>query len=174
MIASITEEDFCEALRQFLLAVAPAGTSITQGQVNRVAEPIGDTFLVFWPLLRTRMATTVETWDKVNAATAPVINAASTNFQAQVDLHGPGASDIAQNVATLLRSQWGVAQFDGTNIVPLYATDGAQAPFVNGEGQYENRWTMTIALGASPSVSTTQQFANRLDISYAPTGGKFS
>jgi hypothetical protein len=172
MIASITEEDFCEALRVFLVAVAPAGVSVTQGQVNRVAEPLGDTFLVFWPSLRTRMATTVETWGKV-AATA-VTNSASTNFQAQVDLHGPGASDIAQNVATLLRSQWGVEQFNGTNIVPLFSTDGSQAPFVNGESQYENRWTMTIALGASPSVSTAQDFADTLKIDYSPTGGIFS
>lgn len=170
MIATITEDDFCEALRVFLVAVAPAGTPVIQGQPNRVAEPGAPTFIVFVPSLRTRMATTVETWG--GPAPSTVTNSASTNFQAQVDLHGDGGSDIAQNVATLLRSQWGVEQFEGTGIVPLFATDGMQAPFVNGEGQYENRWTMTIALGASPSVSTPQDFADSLDLEYEPTGGK--
>jgi hypothetical protein len=169
MISSITEADFCIALRAFLMAVAPSPTPTIQGQANRIAEPGAETFMVFWPSLRMRMATTVETWVPVNATT--VTNAASTQFQAQVDFHGPGGSDIAQNVATLLRSQWGVEQFDGTNIVPLWATDGSQAPFVNGEGQYENRWTMTIALGASPSVSTPQDFADTLHVEFEPIGG---
>ena len=45
------------ALRQFLLAVLPAGVDVIQAQDNRVPEPVNTVFVVMMPLRRMRLAT---------------------------------------------------------------------------------------------------------------------
>ena len=44
------QTDVFTALRSFLLGVLPNGVEVIKGQVNRVAEPQGSDFVVFWPL----------------------------------------------------------------------------------------------------------------------------
>lgn len=46
-----------QALRAFLVSILPAGVEAVLGQVNRVPEPIGADYVVFWPLRRTRLRT---------------------------------------------------------------------------------------------------------------------
>jgi hypothetical protein len=45
----------------------------------------------------------------------------------------------------------------------LYAGDPRQVPFINGEAQWEERWTLDVALQANQTVQVSQQFADEVD-----------
>lgn len=64
MIVTIspTEEEIGSVLRFFLLTILPSGTEVIRGQVNRVAEPEGVNFVVYWPVLKPRLSTNVDTY----------------------------------------------------------------------------------------------------------------
>lgn len=47
------------AVRAFLLGVLPPGVPVVRGQVNRVAEPSADDFIVIWPLRQQRLSTNI-------------------------------------------------------------------------------------------------------------------
>ena len=48
------------------------------------------------------------------------------------------------------------------NAQPLYMTDPLQVPFVNGEQQYENRWTVDAHIDIEPVVTSPLSFASTL------------
>lgn len=171
---SITESQVMDALRAFLLSLNLAGApEVVQGQANRVAEPIGADFIVFTPTGRTRLETNVETWDaSPDPAPGPVAidRGRGTEITVQLDIHGPNGSDNAQVIGTLWRSDYACRAIDATIFQPLFATDGHQMPFINGERQYENRWVMSVVLQANPIVSTTMPFADSVDVNIIGTG----
>lgn len=90
--------------------------------------------------------------------------AASTEIVMQVDVHGPNADNNAQTIQQLLRDQYGVDQFAGTGVSPLYADDPRQAPFVNAAKQYEERWIVDVHLQITPTISVPQEFADQLTV----------
>ena len=82
-----------------------------------------------------------------NAPQAPMAAGGATVLQpvemvVQVDVHGPSSQDNSKIISTLFRDQYGVDQFatSGFDIVPLYADDPKQIPFINENDQFENRW----------------------------------
>lgn len=56
-----TQSTINARLRSVLLGFLPAGVAVILGQVNRVAEPTGPDFVVFWPTMRRRLATNIDT-----------------------------------------------------------------------------------------------------------------
>ncbi len=56
-LLSLNQTQILTALRSFLLRVVPSGTEIIRGQDNRVAEPIGNDFIVMTPLAQPRLGT---------------------------------------------------------------------------------------------------------------------
>lgn len=159
---SITEDDILTALRTFLLSVLPTGIEVIQGQDNRVPEPKGPDFVVMTPMSRARLATNTDSWTGAQPTTMMIVQ--PTQVTVQLDLHGAGASDSAQLVSTLARDYYGIDHVDSATIVPLYTNDAIQVPFINGEGQYEDRWTMNIVMQVSPIVVTEQQFADIVSV----------
>lgn len=166
-----SEDTVMTDIRAFFLAIVPDGVEVFKGQANRVPEPMGVNFIVMTPTGRLRLSTNVVTWDRSNPNVATLQHAHDTQFEVQLDIHGPGGSDIAGLIATLIRDGWGCDQLDPSVVQPLYATDGHQAPFVNAEQQWENRWTMTAAFQIVPIVSTDQQFAVTLTPTIVPIIG---
>ena len=154
----ITEEDLYTRLRAFLLAVVLAGTGVYKGQVNRVAEPQEVDFVMMTVLSRVRLRTNVDTYD-VEARSKMLEQATQITFQ--LDIHGPNSTDNAQLISTYFRDQYGCEAF-GKDVQPLYCGDGTQAPFINGEKQYEDRWVMPAVLQANILTSTPQDFADTL------------
>lgn len=55
-----TQSTINARLRSVLIGFLPAGVAVILGQVNRIAEPTGPDFVVFWPTLRRRLATNVD------------------------------------------------------------------------------------------------------------------
>jgi hypothetical protein len=62
MIPTPNQVQVQTALVTFLTAVLPAGMPVVQGQDNRVPEPAGTDFVVFWPLRRPRLATNIDSY----------------------------------------------------------------------------------------------------------------
>lgn len=170
MAPEVTEDAIMAALRTFLIGLALTGVAdddIIQSQVNRVPEPIAADFIVITPTSRSRIATNAETWSTApSPAPAPVAlrMERDTSVTMQLDIHGPNGADNAQTIATVWRSGYGCDAIDPPIFQPLYATDGHQAPFLNAEKQYENRWVMSLLLQANVAVSTPMDFADSIGV----------
>lgn len=50
-------------LKNFVSSIMPAGVPVVLGQVNRVAEPKAENFVVFTPLRRERLETNIDTYN---------------------------------------------------------------------------------------------------------------
>lgn len=97
----------------------------------------------------------------------------------QLDVHGPASGNNARIISTFMRDASGVEAFvdQPSDVVPLYADDPRQLPFINGEQQYENRWVVECHLQVNEIVlGVPQQFAAGLeadlinvDSAYPPT-----
>lgn len=158
---SITETAILRAVGDFLTGILDPACQVVRGQVNRVSEPTSDNFIVMWPLSRNRLATNIDTY---NDAGDEKTLLQKTEIVVQLDVHGPVSTDNTQIITTMWRDAYGCAELaaSGIDIQPLYIDGGTQAPFVNGENQYEDRWVLTAHLQANPTVMTAQQSANAL------------
>jgi hypothetical protein len=89
----------------------------------------------------------------------------ATQVTIQLDFHDQdGAADDVQTVMTAFRDNYACEFYTGVgfDIQPLYTSDPMQAPFVNGESQYEDRWTLDLVMQANPVISVPQQYADLL------------
>lgn len=171
MTPTITEDDVFTAIRAYLLAVGPVGLEVIQAQNNRVPEPASADFIVMTPTNRGRLATNVDTWDATDPNPVTITLAHNARFDLQLDIHGALGSDIAAVIATTFPDAFGCDMLRPAGVAPLYASEGHQMPFVNGEQQYENRWTMTLSAQIKPAVSTPAQFAATLTTTVNPALG---
>lgn len=166
---SLTERQTLSALRTVLRGILPSGTPVIRGEVNRVPEPRENDFVVYWPILRTRLSTNVTTFDDEPLHAPPIglrNDLGPTQVTVQCDVHGPNSPDNAQMIATLIRSEYGCQAFTATgyDVQPLYADDPRQSPFDNAEQQLEWRWSVDVVLQANPVVSTPQDFADQAHV----------
>ena len=164
------------ALRSFLLGLPLLFdssqqdiVSVIQGQVNRVPEPTGPDFVVMTPLRAVRLETNI---DSFAGGTALGPNTymtfmQPTHFTIQLDVHGPFSMDNATIISTMFRDQYAIDAFATANqgdIVPLYADDPRQSPFMNAEDQYENRWIVEANIQVNQLISSVlQQSADQLN-----------
>jgi hypothetical protein len=155
---SITETQVFTALRAFLLTIVTC--EVVRAPVNRVAMPLGD-FISLTPISNIALSTNVTTLTGVNNS----IKRAS-QFTIQIDCYGSGAGDRATAIATLLRSQYGCDQLaaSGFDVQPLYAGDAKQMPIIDGEAQYEERWSIDAVLQFNPVLTTPQDSATALKV----------
>lgn len=166
-----TDDTVMTAVRTLLVDVLPNTWEVFQGQGNRVPEPQGQNFVVMTPTHRNRLSTNTVDWDMVDPAPTELQHEHDVEVTVQIDIHGDGGADAASMIATLMRDDWGIQQLAGMGVTPLYATDGAQRPFLNAEHQYENRWVMEVAFQITPIVSTTAEFAATLTPTINPPLG---
>ena len=163
---SITDTNILTALRNFLVAYLPSGVAVIRAEINRVAEPSGTDFVVMTPTMRTRLQTNVDTYASASqGAELTLLNSLQAmQVTVQLDVHGPSSDANAQVVSTLLRDYVACSFFaaSGFDITPLYAGDPHQTPFLNGENQFEFRWTVEAVLQVNAVVTIGQQFADTL------------
>lgn len=95
----------------------------------------------------------------------------STEFVMQVDVHGPASGDNAQTIATLFRDQYGVTQFAGSGITPLYCDEPRQTPFTTAAAQFEDRWSVDHHFDGTPAISVPEQYADSVDLTLATITG---
>lgn len=236
-----TQDGTLTILKAFLDGIVRSGTSVIDGQDNRVPEPSNTDFVVMTPTRRRRLATNVDdfvdvrfiasiagtvmtvttvdfgtlevgsvifgvdvtTGTKITALgtgtggvgtysvtpsqviTSEVMAAGvwnvlqPTELTFQLDVHGPNSSENSQTISTLFRSDYAAQIFKDADPTtqPLYADDPRQLPFINGEQQYENRWSIDVMIQANETVNDIpQQFADSVlvglidvDAVYPPT-----
>jgi hypothetical protein len=90
--------------------------------------------------------------------------ATSTEFIAQLDVHGPNSGDNAQVISNAIRSEFAVNQMAGTGVTPLFSDDPRQAVFETAAKQFDERWTVDVHLQITPSISTPQEFYDAVDL----------
>lgn len=162
---SITESNILTVLRAFLITILPDGTEIVKGQVNRVSPPTSPNYVVMTSLMRTRLSTNVDAYsDPFPTPGGDRTILTATRATIQLDVHGPMAGDNSQLLLARLRDDAACQAFStsGFEMQPLYATDPRQMPFITGEGQYEDRWSLDAEIQINPVVTVTQQFAGAL------------
>ncbi|AMM14242.1 hypothetical protein AX768_09185 [Burkholderia sp. PAMC 28687] len=163
---SITEDNVLAALRGFLLGIVPDGVEVISSQDNRVPEPERDDFLTMTVLYQSRLSTNSSTY------TDPGTNPGTRNYQQskkitiQIDIHGPASADTTAMISTLFNDQYACDVFAASNfdIQPLYCDDGRQMTFINGENQFEQRWSIEAVLQYNPITSVPQDFADALNV----------
>ncbi len=160
-----TQANIQKSLRNFLIDILVIDPQdIIAAQVNRVPEPNGADFIVFTPLRYERLETDIETFDGLSS----LLNFRQpTKVTMQLDIHGPNSAENASLVSTLFRSSLAVDLFEGygLGVVPFYADDPKQLPFINAEQQYENRWVVEAAMQFNAQTSNIdQQSATTLDV----------
>jgi hypothetical protein len=177
-----TESAALTAMRSFLLSFLPSGVEVVKSQSNRVPEPISDDFVTMTPQMRTRLATNIDRYDG-SAGEKHVMQA--TQLTIQLDFHGPRSGDNSQAFTTLWRDEYASDFFSANPItlpggVPtqfngsaLYSSDPHQLPFVNGEMQYEDRWSVDAEMQINPIVTVPQQFAKTVTLSVAEVDATF-
>lgn len=89
----------------------------------------------------------------------------------QLDFHSADPlveGDMAATVSTLMRDAYAIRQFKSQTpdygIVPLYADDPRQMPFLNEAQQYEWRWILECQLQANISISVPQEYADSAEV----------
>lgn len=175
---SITETHVYTAVGRFLLSVLPAGVEVIRAQVNRVPEPASPDFVTMTSGRRERLATNVTTYTDPGSNPGSTSALQAMRMTIQLDVHGPAGADNATLITTLWRDEYASIFLAAQNagMAPLYTSDPQQLPFVNGEQQWEDRWTFDLALQVNAVVTTTQEFADtatvglvNVDVAYPPT-----
>lgn len=162
VLPSVSEADIFTALRAFILTVVVVEVVRTQG--NRVPMPLGD-FIALTP----KTAVPLETNTDSYTATTKTVER-RTQYTIQVDCYGQLASDRALTIATLLRDSYAVDQFAalGFDVTPLYAGDATQMPLIDGEEQYEQRWTFDAVLQVNATITLPESTADTLTVGLVP------
>ena len=169
MPISITDDDVFTALRAFVMDVLPGigDDNVRQGQQNGVPMPPGPDFVLMIPADRAALATTVRDYtppvDPIPAAGTRETTR-STQVGAMMNFYGPNATDNAQIFNQLFRDLYGCDFLRPYGVQPLWCDDGRQLPLVDSEKQYETRWMIRALMQINPTISTSQEFADTLDL----------
>lgn len=170
-----TESDTLHIVGTWLQSVLPSGVTVTKAYDNSVPMPTGD-FVMMTALTRKRLATNGESypWD-AQSLSGDRIATESLEAVIQVDVFGPNAADNAQIVQGLWRDRNAVTFFTDASFAgaPLYASDPRQLSFVNGQENYENRWSIDLHMQVNATITTTQDFATALDVNLVEVDAKY-
>lgn len=93
-----------------------------------------------------------------------------TKMTVQIDVHGPNSGDNAQIITTAFRDEYAVDSFasSGFDVAPLYCDDAKQVPYINGENQFEGRWSIDAVMHCNPKLIVPQQFFTTATIGLKP------
>jgi len=89
-----------------------------------------------------------------------------TRWVVQLDIYGPNSADNTKLVEGTFFSSVAADFFSAQPYVvqALHASDARQIPFINASQQYENRWTMDLHLEIDPTIGTSIQFADQVQV----------
>ncbi len=171
--ASVAETDIEEAVVNFIASLLPAIETVA-GYDNRVPMPIAP-YILIAVLYILPLATDESSYDHLAAK----VTKQSLQCTVQIDCYGVDALKLATTLSVMLRDEFACAEFatESFEIQPLYAEYPRRMPFIQGEDQYEQRWTFTAVLQYNPVIVTPMQFADTLaaglinvDVTYPPEG----
>lgn len=159
---SLTEDALVDALGAFVQVIVGDQVPVVRGQQNRVPPPAGR-YVYITPILAPALSLPRTTYADVPSAGTMTLTR-PTQWTAQIDCYGESAQDMALAVSIALRSGYGCDALSSSGAQPLYAGEPRQMPFITGEDQYLERWSLDAVLQFNPSISVPQQFADKLEI----------
>lgn len=148
---------------------------VIQLQANRTSMPPAvPGFVGMTPRIQARIATNVEKGWYGEIDPQAIQLEQSVSVAVQCDFYGASAANWATMFSTVMRSEYACRQL-APIAAPLYNDSPKQAPLIDGEEEYEQRWIVTAYVQYNPVTSTPEQFANTLeatlinvDVSYPP------
>lgn len=144
-------------VRAFILTLFPA-VEVIRGLQNNTPMPTGG-FIALTPIGQARLGTNESRYNGVGSK----FLTRHTQYDVQFDFYGPDSSDWATTVETAFRDQYGCDTL-GPVIAPLYCGNAQQAPLIDGEENYEERWIISASVQFNPEVELPQQYADILNI----------
>lgn len=176
---NINESDLRTALRGFLLSLVGDEYEVVRGQDNRVPMP-GGKFITMTGHHNDELNKPYSNWQDSGKPTGgKELTNQAKKWICQLDIYGEEASSVASTIFTMARSRWAVRQFaaltqdKGFSITPLYADTPRQTTMINGEKQYEERWTLDLHLQFNAVISTPMEFAEELYVKPASVDASF-
>jgi hypothetical protein len=156
---TVTDSDLFKALGDFLQGLF-TGADIYQSQQNSTPMPLGN-FITMTGLDVTGLSTVRSEYrytpgDDYGERQLRRVE----EWVCQVDFYGPPAQNQASIFSRVCRSEYACEWFrqNGTVLIPLYAGDPRQTSMINGEMQYEPRWTVDFHANPVSAVVVPQQF----------------
>lgn len=176
-VTSITETEIFTTVRTYIMKLVDC--EVIRAQKNRAAMPVGAFVSMsagaLRPLETNRHTIRTETVDDVD--TEYIDTDTPSQMTIPVDCYGAGSGESAQAISAMFRDDYACQVFRavGHDIQPLFATDPQQMPLVNGEDQYEERWTFNLELQVNHKITistdtTWMETAGMLAIGTPPTG----
>lgn len=159
-----TIDNIIDVLADF---VEPICGEVQQAQVDRIPMPKGQ-FCIMTPLRFPRLSTTRDIkQDTGDPQTSAMGYTEVRQADIQVDIYGAGAGDRAIALETAFSSSYGYDTIKAidSRLAPLYSSDAIQAPMVNAESQWQERWVLTLSLQAHITVSMQQDYFDKAEIS---------
>ncbi|HGC4589309.1 hypothetical protein ODR23_23335 [Escherichia coli] len=147
--------------------IEPIAGKCLQAHANRVPMP-KDQFCILTPLRFTRLSTTRELkQDTGSPDTSTMGYTEVRQADIQVDIYGQGAGDRAIALETTFTSGYGydIIKAIDARLAPLYSSPAIQAPMINAESQWQERYTLTLSLQAHITVSFQQDYFDKAEIS---------
>lgn len=157
-----TIDNIIDTLADF---IEPVAGPCQQAQANRVSMPKGQ-FCILTPLRFTRLSTTRDIKQDTGFPSSSAMGYTEVRqADIQVDIYGDNAGDRAVALETLFASSYGYEKIKviDDRLAPLYSTAAIQAPMINAESQWQERWTMTLSLQAHITVSLPQDYFEKID-----------
>lgn len=111
----------------------------------------------------------------LSAGRKAMVQAAQVTIQ--LDFHadddGSAGADMAQTASTLLRDEYGVGAMEPSGVVPLFADDPKQLPFINDQQQYEWRWVIEAQFQVNQKTTVPQEYADAVNVGLIEVDGKY-
>lgn len=160
MTVSPSQSVVMTALRSLILSLITC--EVIQGLGNGVPMPLGE-FIAMTPLFQNRISTNVDTYADPTPTTGTKAAQQSVQYTVQIDCYGPDSSDWAAILSTMLRDEYACLSM-APDVQPLSADDPKMMPLIDGEQQYEQRWTVTALLQYNPVTATPMQFFDQANV----------
>lgn len=158
-----TIDNIIDVLADF---VEPICGKTQQAQANRVPMP-KDPFCILTPLRFTRLSTTRDIkQDTGDPSTSAMGYTEVRQADIQIDIYGDNAGDRAIALETVFASSYGYEKIKAldSRLAPLYSSAAIQAPMINAESQWQERYTLTLSLQAHITVSFQQDYFDKAEI----------
>lgn len=145
-----------------------------QAQANRVPMSLG-AFNIITPLRFKRLSSTRDIkGDTGDNTTATMSYTEVRQADIQVDLYGESAGNRAIAIETLFSSSYGYETIKALDerLAPLYSSEAIQAPMINAESQWQERYIITLSLQAHITVTLRQDYFDHADITLEQVDNK--
>lgn len=162
-----TIDNIIDTLADF---VEPICGKVQQAQVDRVPMPKGE-FCIMTPLRFTRLSTTRDIKQDTGSPSDSAMGYTEVRqADIQIDIYGSMAGDRAIALETVFTSSYGYEKIKALDerLAPLYSSAAIQAPMINAESQWQERWILTLSLQAHITISLRQDYFDKAEVSTEP------